>query len=222
MEQTEPNEFALRPELAFRTSSAKLTIPYDTTELRDSLSTPRSRGRSRTFSQLALPFVSPTSEKSTSAEHVFNSSLARPQPKPNKALIETRNLLAHILNELVNRPRAPSIWNAFRDTVKGRGSRGLGISIISPKKGSPAPGKETATRSPSFAGGESDNEDGFGPADFSPDSTFDLLGQLKDVLLISKLQGWQLFDVRYEVNFGTIYIRKYNIHLVQSVMKHSA
>ncbi len=42
-----------------------------------------------------------------------------------------------------------------------------------------------------------DDEDAEVDKDFTPDATFDFMSQLKDVLMISVLRGWQIFDEGY-------------------------
>ncbi|KAK0210802.1 hypothetical protein DFS33DRAFT_1251098 [Desarmillaria ectypa] len=99
---------------------------------------------------------------------------------------ESRKLLAHVLGQLANRVMPPSVYD-IATTTDRTGEKGLsrllkgGVKLGSGKpQGSRTPGDEV--------------EDAEVDKDFTPDVTFDFMSQLKDVLMISVLRGWQIFD----------------------------
>lgn len=148
------------------------------------LSVPRVRGRSRTFSQVASPF------KSNNAVGEGLSIAENKHGGAGKALEESRKLLSHILNELANRPRAPSVWSEFKnghqDSKKG------GSSIARHGSGDKAfKAKEMAMRTFSLPDSEDEDE-----LLFSPDIAYDLLSKLRDILLIAHTHNWHIFDDR--------------------------
>ena len=149
-------------------------------------SLPQSRGRSRTFSQVPLPF------KLNSA---VEEGISFPENKQgsNKALEESRKLLSHILNELANRPRPPPIWADFKvstfENKKGGSTKSSFSKHTSDRTIRP---KEMVMRTLSLPLDSEEEED----ASFSPDTAYDLLSRLREVLLIAHLRNWQLFDSR--------------------------
>ncbi|KAK0459777.1 uncharacterized protein EV420DRAFT_1620288 [Desarmillaria tabescens] len=99
---------------------------------------------------------------------------------------ESRKLLAHVLRQLANRVMPPSVYDIATATDQ-IGEKGLsrllkgGVKLGSGKpQGSRVPGDE--------------DENAEVDRDFTPDATFDIMSQLKDVLMISVLRGWQIFD----------------------------
>ncbi|KAI5122947.1 hypothetical protein M0805_006828 [Coniferiporia weirii] len=181
-------------ETSSRPSSSKLEIPdfglVSSEKRGEAVSTPRSRTRSRTLSQVALPFKSPTNEKSLSEVARFTSSTSDNSLKPDKARQETRKLLNHILNELQKRPRPAQVWDLYKLEYAGAGLRKA--NVIKDGNISAAAGDKTH-RARSFPLVDSDSDDE-SSSSFSPDATFDLLNRLKDVLILSKLKQWRIFD----------------------------
>ncbi|PBK96908.1 hypothetical protein ARMGADRAFT_1010439 [Armillaria gallica] len=99
---------------------------------------------------------------------------------------ESRKLLAHILGQLANRVMPPSVYDIATATDQ-TGEKGLSRLLKGGVKfGS---GKPQNSRAPG-----DDDEDAEVDKDFTPDATFDFMSQLKDVLMISVLRGWQIFD----------------------------
>ncbi|THH07445.1 hypothetical protein EW145_g3377 [Phellinidium pouzarii] len=159
----------------------------------ESVSTPRSRARSRTLivSQAALPFKSPTSDKSSSSEVARLASLTSDNPsKVDKARQETRKLLGHIINELQRRQRPPPVWDLYKSENVGIGMR---KTDSAKDHNNSVAVKDKPSRTRSLPLVDSDSDDEFSSL-FSPDVTFDLLSRLKDLLLLSKLKEWQVFD----------------------------
>jgi hypothetical protein len=118
----------------------------------------------------------------------------------SKALNESRKLLAHLLGQLQNRALPPPVFDAFRDINNNSTDKGLADMVqtvkaaVKFKAGRRDDGIQP-TASQRDDSDEEDTED-----TFTTDATFSLMTQLKDVLLISRLQNWQIFHGRY-VNF---------------------
>ena len=162
------------------------------------IDTSRPRGRSRSFSNVPLPFLSTSnvdSEKSPITPGL--SSPVDNQPKPVKAQHESKKLLAHILGQLDRRRPAPSTWDVFKaetaaETEKVRTMRSRPLVGISSNKASTS--IENSLRSFSFVDNDSDEDDGELPGSaFTTDHTFDLMCQLKDVLRLAQEHGWPIF-----------------------------
>ncbi|SJL00440.1 uncharacterized protein ARMOST_03753 [Armillaria ostoyae] len=99
---------------------------------------------------------------------------------------ESRKLLAHVLGQLANRVMPPSVY-VIATATDQTGEKGLSRLLKGGVKfGS---GKPQNSRTPG-----DDEEDAEVDKDFTPDATFDFMSQLKDVLMISVLRGWQIFD----------------------------
>ncbi|KAK0483676.1 hypothetical protein IW261DRAFT_1464504 [Armillaria novae-zelandiae] len=99
---------------------------------------------------------------------------------------ESRKLLAHVLGQLANRVMPPSVYDIATATDQ-TGEKGLSKLFKGGVKfGSGKPQKSRALGD--------DDEDTEVDKDFTPDATFDFMSQLKDVLMISVLRGWQIFD----------------------------
>ncbi|KAG7452502.1 uncharacterized protein BT62DRAFT_879722 [Guyanagaster necrorhizus] len=99
---------------------------------------------------------------------------------------ESRKLLAHILGQLANRIMPPSVYD-LATAADQTGEKGLSRFLKGGVKlGSGKPQSNRVT-------GDED-DDAEVDRDFMTDATFDFMSQLKDVLMISVLRGWQIFD----------------------------
>lgn len=141
------------------------------------------RVRSRTISQLATPFKSPILDKTSSNATKLTNFTSDGSNKPDKARLETRKLLSHILNELSSRPRPPPVWDSFGSNFKNQKSHSHLFSSFNGKEG-PFP-----FRANGLISSDSDSEDER-QTSFSPDITFELLNRLRDVLSVAKLKLW--------------------------------
>lgn len=153
--------------------------------------------RARSLSQTILPALrisaSPNLNDRSLAEDV---RLADPPGSSNKARNESRKLLAHLLSQLQHRPMPPSSLQTIED-MSAPTEKGLGAVVQTVKVAV----KHRRTRSEAKAArglqaddSDSDLED---DAVFSTDITFDLMSQLKDVLIISSLQKWDILNDRH-------------------------
>ncbi|KAF8654221.1 hypothetical protein AX16_003745 [Volvariella volvacea WC 439] len=117
-------------------------------------------------------------------------------PDPHsRARFESRKLLAHVLTQLQTRPMPPRASSTItRDSEMGPDSR-LGAimatvtGVVKFKQGR----KEAGLPSTPL---DEDSEDEEEDKGFSTETTYNLLLQLKDVLMISKAQDLDIFDIR--------------------------
>jgi hypothetical protein len=110
----------------------------------------------------------------------------------SKALNESRKLLAHLLGQLQRRSLPPPVFDAFKDGGNLNDTR-LGEvvqtvrAVVKFKRGK----RQQSTQQKDDSDEEDETE-----TTFTTDATFSLMTQLKDVLLISRLQNWQIFRDR--------------------------
>lgn len=182
---------------------ANFTLRVDTSAVHDDSPTeiPRSplgqlTGRPRASSKVSSPSLrvppSPIKEKSpTSPSHLAAVFASQPA---NRARDESQKLLAHLLGQLRNRPRPPSIFEVASHLDSRRHVRGIAImrsvAVLTGTKRSQSISNSSPTRP------ESDSEDEL-EAEFTTDVTHDLMNQLKEILSISLAQQWQIFYERY-------------------------
>jgi len=115
------------------------------------------------------------------------------KPSNKRALNETRKLLSHVLAQLENRKTPASVVDTLMQATDA-GSRGISavaeklkeVVKVANRSNSRAPVNNTDRQD------ESDEEDD--GSEFTTDETYDLLLQLKDVLVIATAQGWAIFD----------------------------
>lgn len=201
-----------------------LTIPESINSSSvESPTTPRNRGRSRSFTQNASPLLLTISEKSpyeTTQSPLSESFTTR--VKPDKARQEVRKLLAHILDQLENRPRPPQIW----DTFKYKGVETTRLERIHSEGSSNGyarafRSKEMTMRALTFTDGDSDHES-TSVNSFSPDVAFDLLSQLKDLLLIARSRNWQILTDKFNVLLSKLFIELHSTYRKEGRLKSSA
>jgi len=110
-----------------------------------------------------------------------------------RARSESRKLLSHVLLQLANRHKPPSIVDALTNTIHEASEKGfsaLAESFREAVKRGTKPDKRPERR----PGAQLDDSDDEQDTNFSTDETIDLMLQLKDVLTMSIAQGWQIFD----------------------------
>ena len=155
------------------------------------------RDRARNISQSVLPSfrISSVSDTKSSAS---GPSVAKQSGAPgaSKARNESRKLLSHILSQLQSRPLPPPYLSTL---VYGAGQNGKGSgSVIKSVKGAvkyTGTLRERRTHQP-LPQDDSDSEDE-SQEGFSPETTIDLLNQLKDILTVSMVHGWDIFYDRF-------------------------
>jgi hypothetical protein len=144
---------------------------------------PSFRERARTLSNAALPSRRPSQNNISNTTSLLppRSPLLVPPPGMTKARDESQKLLAHVLEQLRHRPKCPSTYPPQTHPA------------TAPK---PIVPRASASRTTSDAQSlDPDSEDSPERA-FSPDLAFDLMNRLRDVLMISLSQGWQIFGER--------------------------
>lgn len=159
---------------------------------------------------LQIP-TSPQADKTPPSPSGFFSTNAS-VPNNSKALNESRKLLAHLLGQLQNRVMPPPVFDAFRDINSNSTDKGLADVVQTVKaavkfKGGKR-GDGIQLTASQRTGDDSDEE--VTEETFTTDATFSLMTQLKDVLLISRLQNWQIFHDGY-VNFRRSYTMRLNL-----------
>lgn len=177
-----------------RAPSIELSFPDDAQGSR--------RSRSRAFSNVALPFLSTTaSDENEKLPNSFRDSVPGKSHRPAKAEHESRKLLSHILTQLSKRRHAPSLWDSFTKENTGiKLEKRFELFRTGKPKGQPMR-KDNQSRTESFNESDSEDDRELSGAAFSTDDTFDLMGQLREVLWISKLQGWSIFVDGYVFSF---------------------
>ena len=153
------------------------------------------RDRPRALSNVAIPFLSTSpsldGEKSP-IQRVANLSLHQ----PSKAEHESRKLLGHILSQLERRRVAPSVWEPFVTEVVLQKQDGRFDFFRNGHASKPSIIKSQTSRLDTLEDENSDDEAESSSAAYSTDHTFALMVQLREVLWISKLQGWSIFVSR--------------------------
>jgi hypothetical protein len=119
-------------------------------------------------------------------------------PNASKALNESRKLLAHLLGQLQNRPLPPPVFDAFKD-INGNLNDTKLAEVVQTVRAAVRlqSGKRDMRAQPSAPQRDDSDEEDEMEKTFTTDATFSLMMQLKDVLLISRLQNWQIFHDRY-------------------------
>ncbi|TFY64025.1 hypothetical protein EVJ58_g2899 [Rhodofomes roseus] len=152
--------------------------------------------RAHSLSQSVLPAlrisVSPTVEK-------FPIELGEKHieaPGSSKARNESRKLLAHLLSQLQNRPLPPSSLQVTQNVV-AQAEKGFGAVVQTVKTA--VKHRRTKSEAKAMKGMQADDSDSDLEDDavFTTDITFDLMSQLKDVLIISALQKWDILNDRH-------------------------
>jgi hypothetical protein len=111
---------------------------------------------------------------------------------------ESRKLLVYILDRLKNRALPPPIYATFtavQDDGSGNSFAVLAQTVRGVVKMRSGSSGRPGLNAPSSLDDDADEDDDDGI--FSTDTTLELLTQLRDVLIISAAQGWQIFDEGY-------------------------
>ncbi|KAF5380960.1 hypothetical protein D9615_003973 [Tricholomella constricta] len=117
----------------------------------------------------------------------------------NRARTESRKLLAHVLDQLERRNLPSSIFDVFGNTEDQAAEKNLGALLETVKDAVKIKKQKQEGRLQTQAGTVEDDSDDDGEHGFSTDATYDLMLQLKDVLIMSVDQGWYIFDENHSV-----------------------
>ena len=155
-----------------------------------------SRDRARSISQAVLPSfrissVNNDANKMNDAGAAGQKHASVP-PGMHRARNESRKLLAHILSQLQGRPVPPSLLSTLVfGSATNEKSNGSVIKTMkgAVKYGGTLPARRTHQPVPQD---DTDSEEEDIGA-FSTDITFDLINQLKDVLVLSIAHNWDIF-----------------------------
>lgn len=133
----------------------------------------------------------------------FTSSSAAPPSisiSSNKSSLELQKVLALLVSRIRDREPAPSIFEQFRSEVsKKRVTRvdqmvdSLRVAIKRERAG---PGSKVKVPPPPEANSDDDEKDSNG-MDFYTDATCGMMTQLRDILVMSHKQGWQIMNAGF-------------------------
>ncbi|KAK2466895.1 hypothetical protein APHAL10511_001153 [Amanita phalloides] len=128
-----------------------------------------------------------------------------PSKGKRKTRAESRKLLLHILMQLQVRTMPPSVYDSYTNpesTVRSSGAGAIVGTMIDAmkRKGSIAMASSQTTA-------EEDSDDDTGHV-YSTDNTYDLMLQLRNVLLVSAAQGWKIFDDELDEDSKITYLRR--------------
>ncbi|KIM49083.1 hypothetical protein M413DRAFT_21375 [Hebeloma cylindrosporum] len=110
-----------------------------------------------------------------------------------RARNEARKLLSHVLIQLANRSKPPSIVDAITNATSDSVERGFGAFTETLREAVKL-GNNQGLKIRQNAEAHEDDSDDEGNIAFATDGTIDLLMQLKDVITMAIAQGWQIFD----------------------------
>jgi len=106
-------------------------------------------------------------------------------PKLTGRANESRKLLAHILDQLQRRQKPPPFFEAYSDIQVASNENTLGVFVETVRETMNLRGKQRIQMD------ATDEENG---RVFSTDTTYDLMMQLKNLLIMSDVQQWRIFD----------------------------
>lgn len=172
------------PALRLEISDSTFVTPPSTPPLAGDESSLFSRERRRAVSNAEFPSRRPSQGNPTSITSLLSPThvlpRAAPPPGISKARDESQKLLAHVLEQLRHRPKCPSSYSPPLQAAPAAKS-------IIPRL--------SASRTTSEQSLIPENEEIF-ERSFSPNTAFDLMNRLRDVLVISLTHGWQIFSER--------------------------
>jgi hypothetical protein len=173
------------PVLRLEISDSTFVTPPSTPRLAGDEPSPSSREKGRALSNASFPSRRPSQDNATSITSPLLSPThvlprAAPPPGISKARDESQKLLAHVLEQLRHRPKCPSSYSP---------------PLQAAPAAKPIIPRLSASRTTSEQSLIPENEESF-ERSFSPDTAFDLMNRLRDVLVISLTHGWQIFSER--------------------------
>ncbi|KAG1756739.1 uncharacterized protein EDB91DRAFT_1332497 [Suillus paluster] len=138
--------------------------------------------------------LSPNVDKSSPSAQLARMALSQ-RDSADHAKEESRKLVGLLLDQLSSRTRPPPIFDALNVHATSPADAGLGHIIGAVRNVVKQKSHKRGTSTPVLRSMKEDSDDeGSGNVVFSSETTFDLMVQLKEVLLFSASQGWQIFD----------------------------
>ncbi|KAF9482782.1 hypothetical protein BDN70DRAFT_800871 [Pholiota conissans] len=117
--------------------------------------------------------------------------------KNDRAKSEVRKLLSHVLVQLANRIKPPSIVDVITNVSRDSSERGIGAFAETLKDAVKRGGRDPKPEKSKPTDGANEDDSDENDVAFTTDSTISLMMQLKDVLTMAIDQGWQIFDENY-------------------------
>jgi hypothetical protein len=192
---SQPSPLNGHSSLKLQIDTSNLNVDISTPSIPRSPSSPSGRGRSRSFSQTILPSFRLSTQTSPKPP-AHSRSESTPQGDPSrKYRDESRKLLTHILAQLHNRPKPPSVFDAFRtDAELSQRLKDFRTAAISVKGVIRFKGNlnKSDRRKPPPLHDDSDSDNDH--VQFSTDVAFDLMTQLVSALAVAVKGNWQVFD----------------------------
>lgn len=142
--------------------------------------------------------LSPSVDKYSPSAQLARMALSQ-RNSANHAREESKKLVGLLLDQLSSRTRPPPIFDALNVHAAPSTEAGLGNIIGAVRN---VVKQKSHKRLQSMK--EDSDDEGSDYIVFSSETTFDLMVQLKEVLLFSASQGWQVFDQGYEIIVPTL------------------
>ncbi|KAG1753463.1 hypothetical protein EDB19DRAFT_1903124 [Suillus lakei] len=138
--------------------------------------------------------LSPNVDKFSPSAQLARMALSQ-RPSANHAREESRKLVGLLLDQLSSRTRPPLIFDALNVHATPPAEAGLSHIIGAVRNVVKQKSHKRGVSAPILQSMKEDSDDeGSDNVVFSSEITFDLMVQLKEVLLFSASQGWQIFD----------------------------
>lgn len=187
----------VRPQISnLQIDSDNLLYPSNAS---DSGASPSSPSRGRAFSQAILPAFRistagpPKNPTQYTPSHSRSNSAQQLDPI-GKYRDESRKLLTHVLGQLHNRPKPPSIFDSFRTDTSNAEIKSFrtAVRVVQGAVKLKSTQQRGHRQQPSQFHDDSDEEEDNGV--FSTDVTFDLMTQLVSALAVAVKGNWRIFD----------------------------
>jgi len=144
--------------------------------------------------------LSPNVDKYSPSAQLARMALSQ-RDSAEHARDESRKLVALLLHQLSTRTRPPPIFDALNVHATATANAGFGQIIGAVRNVVQQKSHKRSASIPISQPINEDNDDeGNDNVVFSSETTFDLMVQLKEVLLFSASQGWQVFEQGYIIS----------------------
>lgn len=113
---------------------------------------------------------------------------------PPQAATEFRKLLGVALGNLQHRRRPPPVYDDFRSPAGRRDGTKMGIALTVIRAAARFDNRPAASIRSSQGGGSDSEEEGQDSETFSTDATVEHVTKLREVLVVSESQGWNILS----------------------------